>query len=163
LLKLITTAGGIILSLLVIVVFKYPPEIITLVCFGSGLAIAGTLRETRVSQATLLTLDILFMLLIIGVFSTSNSWPSESIGLFLTFLSISAITGGIESILFSSKKIHPAVGLFFTVLFWAPIAVPVYFIVENKLGTIGGAVSIAVLLIIVIRDLQRRKKEKFDL
>jgi len=163
LLKLITTACGVVLCLLVIVVFKYPAETATLVCFGSALAIFGTLREKSMPQASVLTLNLLFMLLIIGVFGTSGTWSLENISLFLTFLSVSAIAGGIESILFSSKKIHPAAGLLFTVLFWAPVAVPVYFIIQNKLGTTGGAVGLVVLLIIVIRDLQRRKKEKFNI
>jgi len=65
----------------------------------------------------------------------------------------------VEMILFAKRKMHPVLGLLFTVLFWAPLAVPIFFIVENKLGTIGGVAVVVVLFLIAVRDIFRRKRE----
>jgi hypothetical protein len=82
--------------------------------------------------------------------------------LFVLFISVSLGIGSIDTLLFQGKKIHPMLGLVFTLFFWAPLSIPIYYIVERKMGSVGGTVVLIALFAIVVRDLFRRKKEKFE-
>lgn len=159
LIKLAVTAGGIVLSLLMLMVFSYPLNITILVVVASLLSVFAVLRDENSSKQVLIALDLLFMLLILLVLGMNGQWEKDSINLFLLFISVSSLAGSLESIIFANRKRNPFLNLIFTVLFWAPLAIPIYYIISPKGGSIGGIAGVAILLVIVFRDIKRRKKE----
>jgi len=159
---------GVIGAALIVVVlgwWVFPQPLETRLALGvSGLlAIGGVLREQNLSQQTLLALDLLFMLLVLVIFSLNGRWTPDETGFFLFFFAVSLAAGSLEGLLFGNRKEPPALGLLWIVLFWAPLAVPVFYIVYPKGQWIGSFAALAVLFVIAVRDLTRRKKEKFRL
>ncbi len=158
--KIIIAAGGILTVVLSFIIFSFPLYISGVIIGGIALGLLGVFRADDLSKEALIALDVLFMLLIMIVFS--RTWVPETIELFMVFISVSMISGGVESIIFANKKMNPALGLLFTVLFWMPLSVPVYFLVERKMGVLGGVIVLAVLFLIVVRDIYRRKADFQD-
>jgi len=158
--KIIIAAGGLLTVVLSFIMFSFPLYISAVIIAGISLGLLGVFRADDLSKEALIALDVLFMLLIIIVFS--RTWVPETLELFMAFISVSMISGGLESIIFANKKMNPALGLLFTVLFWMPLSVPVYFLVERKMGLLGGVIVLAVLFLIVVRDIYRRKADFQD-
>ena len=140
--------------------FSFSPYVYALIIAGGALAIIGSLRSDDVARTSLVALDLLFMLLIMVVYR--NTLVPETMEFYVFFVAISLLIGGVEQVLFANKKMHPVLGLIFTVFFWTPLAVPIYFIVESKMGQTGGIAVLIVLFLIVVRDIFRRKKSSFS-
>ncbi|HRW34851.1 MAG TPA: hypothetical protein P5107_07330 [Thermotogota bacterium] len=140
--------------------FSFSPYVYALIIAGGALAIIGSLRSDDVARTSLVALDLLFMLLIMVVYR--NTLVPETMEFYVFFVAISLLIGGVEQVLFANKKMHPVLGLIFTVFFWIPLAVPIYFIVESKMGQTGGIAVLVVLFLIVVRDIFRRKKSSFS-
>ncbi len=154
--KIVISLCAILTVFLTFFLFNFQPYVIGLIIIGAGLAIFASIRSEDVSRISLIALDLLFMLLIMVVYR--NTLTMATMEFYVFFIGISLLIGSIEMVLFANRKMHPAVGLFFTVLFWAPLAIPVFFIVENKLGTTGGVLVVIGLFLIAVRDIFRRKK-----
>jgi len=140
--------------------FSFSPYVYALIIAGGALAIIGSLRSDDLARTSLVALDLLFMLLIMVVYR--NTLVPETMEFYVFFVAISLLIGGVEQVLFANKKMHPVLGLIFTVFFWIPLAVPIYFIVESKMGQTGGIAVLVVLFLIVVRDIFRRKKSSFS-
>ncbi len=158
--KLAVTAGGIVISLLMLLVFSYSLNITYLVVGAAVLSILAVLRDSNTAKQSLIALDLLFMILILLVLGMNGKWEPGTIELFLFFISISSIVGSVESIVFSARKTHPFLNLIFTVFFWAPLAIPIYYIILPKGGPVVGIVAVGLLMFIVYRDIRRRKKSE---
>ena len=158
--KIIISLCAIMTVFLTFFLFSFTTYVIGLIIVGAGLAIIASFRSDDVSRTSLIALDLLFMLLIMVVFR--NTLAMATLEFYVFFIGISLIIGSVEMILFSGRKMHPALGLLFTVFFWAPLAIPIFFIVENKMGTTGGVVVVMVLFLIAVRDIFRRKKENLN-
>lgn len=157
--KIIISLCAILTVFLTFFLFNFEIYVIALIIAGACLAIIASIRTDDVSRTSLLALDLLFMLLIMVVYR--NTLVVATMEFYVFFIGLSLLIGSLEQILFANKRMHPALGLFFTVFFWAPLSVPIFFIVENKLGTTGGVVVVIVLFLIAVRDIYRRKKENF--
>src|SRR6056297_3139378 len=144
--KIILSLCAILTVFLTFFLFSFQGYVNGLIVAGAALAVLASLRSDEVSRTSLIALDLLFMLLIMVVYR--NSLALETMEFYIFFVGLSLLIGSVEMLLFAKRKMHPALGLLFTVLFWAPLSVPVFFIVENKLGTIGGVVVVIVLFVI---------------
>lgn len=155
--KIILSLCAILTVFLTFFLFSFQGYVNGLIVAGAALAILASIRSEDMSRTSLIALDLLFMLLIMVVYR--NTLTLETMEFYIFFIDISLLIGSVEMILFAKRKMHPVLGLLFTVLFWAPLAVPIFFIVENKLGTIGGVAVVVVLFLIAVRDIFRRKRE----
>jgi|SRR6056297_322267 len=155
--KIIIALCAILTIFLTFFLFSFQGYVIALIIVGAGLAIIASIRTDDVSRTSLIALDLLFMLLIMVVYR--NTLAMATLEFYIFFIALSLLVGSLEQILFANKRMHPVLGLFFTVFFWAPLAIPIFFIVENKLGTTGGVAVVIVLFLIAVRDIFRRKKE----
>ncbi len=157
--KIIIALGGALTIALSFILFSFSTTVTVAIVASIGLAILASLRSENLSQVSLLALDLLFMLLVMVVFKETFA---ESMELFMLFVSVSLAVGSVDTLFFHGKKIHPMLGLVFTLFFWAPLSVPIYYIVERKMGEIGGIVVLIALFVIVVRDIFRRKKENLE-
>ena len=157
--KIIISLCAILTVFLTFFLFSFQAYVIAMIIAGASLAIIGSIRNDDISRTSLIALDLLFLLLIMVIYR--NSLAMETMEFYVFFIAVSLLVGSSEQILFAKKRMHPALGLFFTVFFWAPLSVPVFFIVESKMGTTGGVVVVIVLFLIAVRDIFRRKKENF--
>ena len=155
--KIILSLCAILTVFLTFFLFNFPGYVNGLIVAGAALAILASFRSEDMSRTSLIALDLLFMLLIMVVYR--NTLALETMAFYIFFIGISLLMGSLEMLLFAKRPMHPALGLFFTVLFWAPLSVPIFFIVDNKLGTLGGVAVVIVLFFIAVRDIYRRKKE----
>lgn len=157
--KIIIALGGALTIALSFILFSFSTTVTVAIVASIGLAILASLRSENLSQVSLLALDLLFMLLVMVVFKETFA---ESMELFMLFVSVSLAVGSVDTLFFHGKKIHTMLGLVFTLFFWAPLSVPIYYIVERKMGEIGGIVVLIALFVIVVRDIFRRKKENLE-
>lgn len=157
--KIIIALGGALTVALSFILFSFGTGVTAALVAAVGLSVLASLRSENISQVSLLALDLLFLLLVMVVFRESFA---ESMELFILFISVSLIIGSIDTLVFQGRKVHPMLGLIFTLFFWAPLSVPIYYIVERKMGEIGGIAVLAVLFLIVVRDIFRRKKETLE-
>ncbi len=157
--KIIIALCSLLIVFLSFYLFSFSISVYAAIIVAAALSVLASLRSDDTSRISLIALDLLFMLLIMVVFK--NTLIEQTIELYILFISVSLIFGSAETIIFHNKRMHPALGLLFTVFFWAPLSIPVFFIVENKLGTLGGVAVVVVLFLIAVRDIFRRKKETF--
>ena len=139
-------------------VFVHPLPTVWLVFVAVPLAVVALLLSRDDAKKLLVTLNILFMLLILVLFTLNNKWDQASIALFLNCLSISLLFASAELIIFLKIKRRPFVDLLFLIGFWTPIAIPVFFIGQRTFGLPGGILLLAALFIIVVREMFKRKK-----
>lgn len=155
-------AAGIILTILLVFVFQYPLWLSGVIALSVMMAFLATYRDKPESQSiTLIALNLFFSLLILLVFGTRSEWTQAHLTLFLALLSMSTLSGSLERLIFSGKRQFPAFTLLFVLLFWLPVIFVAFMVVQRRLGLPGGVGVGAVLMLIVFRDIVRRKKE-FD-
>ncbi len=149
---------SVLLLFLLIFVFHHPFGTVWLVFVAVLLAIPAFFLGRDDAKKLLMTLDILFMLLILILFSLNKKWDQASIALFLNCLSVSLLFAGTEILLLFKVKRHPFLELCFLLGFWMPVSIPMFYIGQQAFGLPGGILVVAALFMIVVRDMVRRKK-----
>jgi len=156
--QIVSIVLPVLLLFLLFFVFHHPFGTAWLVVAAILLAIPAFLLGREDGKKLLMTLNILFMLLILVLFTLNKKWDQTSIAFFLNCLSVSLLFAGVELLLFSKMKRHPFLELLFLLGFWTPIAIPMFFIGQQAFGLTGGILVVAALFMIVVRDMVKRKK-----
>ncbi len=158
--RIAIAAGGVIFILFLVFVFQYPLWLSGISGIAIIFAFLASCRAKQGSQPiTLVTVTLFFSLLLLLVFGTRSEWTQEHIVLFISLLMASTFFGALEILLFHRRKQFPAFTLLFMLFFWMPIVFVVFMLLQNRFGLEGGLAITSVLLVIVIRDVFRRKKE----
>lgn len=157
--KIIAIVITIVFLFLLFGVLRYSLSDSWIILFGCLIAIPAVFRESNRSKVGSLTLNLIFMTLILGIFSVDQKWNTSSILLFLNSISVSLIIGSVESLFFSLKIPYPALNLLFVVGFWTPLVIPLFFMAQRAVGIPGGIAISSVLFFIVVRDMQKRKEK----
>jgi hypothetical protein len=122
------------------------------------LSVFALLLGKDMTRKTMVSLDILLMLLVLVLFTLNKKWEKESITLFLNCISVSLICASIEICFSNIIRTHPVIQLVCVLGFWVPLSIPFFYIGQRSFGLIGGVFVIGALFFIAVRDIVQRKK-----